>query len=96
MSSKPNSAKITEILYPEFDEIITQCKLKINEKYANYGNSWIKASITLDWWEERLKGEIGEIFDANTIEKFLDEIPDAINILAFMYTLGKQKVKVPK
>ena len=79
-----------QIQYPFFDEIIIQCKAKIQEKFVEYGNSWKDDPITLDWWKKRLEGEIKEIFEAKSVEEFINEIPDAINILAMMFSRSIQ------
>lgn len=76
----------SEIEYPNFDEIVIQCKAKIDDKFAEYANSWKENSFTMDWWEKRLKKEIKEIFKAKSVEEYVDEIPDAINILCMMFS----------
>jgi len=82
--------KADKIEYPFFDEIVIQCKEKIKEKFEEYGNSWKDDPFTMEWWENRLREEIKEIFEAKTIDKFIDEIPDAINILAMIYSRSRQ------
>ncbi len=79
-----------QIQYPNFDDIVIQCKKKIDEKFPEYGNSWKEDPFTMDWWNKRLNREIKEIFEAKSVEKFVDEIPDAINILAFLYSRSRQ------
>ncbi len=78
------------IQYPNFDEIIIHCKAKIDDKFAEYGNSCEENSFTMDWWEKRLKKEIKEIFEAKSVEEFVDEIPDAINILCMLFSRSIQ------
>ncbi len=79
-----------QIQYPFFDEIIIQCKNKMNEKFAEYGNSWKVNPYTMDWWEKRLQKEIKEIFRAKSVDEYINEIPDAINILAMMFSRSIQ------
>jgi len=82
--------KADKIQYPFFDEIVIQCKGKIDDKFAEYGNSWKENPFTMDWWEKRLKKEIKEIFEAKSVEEYVDEIPDAINILSMMFSRSIQ------
>jgi len=76
----------SEIQYPHFEEIVIQCKAKINDKFDEYGNSWKDDPLTMEWWKKRLMKEIKEIFEAKSVEKYVDEIPDAINILCMMFS----------
>ncbi len=74
------------IEYPDFEEIEKVCRKKIEEKFPKYKNSWTDQFATMVWWEQRLKKEIDEIFSAKSPQEYVKEIPDAINILAMMYT----------
>jgi len=76
----------SEIEYPFFEEIVIQCKAKINDKFDEYGNSWKENPFTMDWWQKRLMKEIKEIFEAKSVDEYVDEIPDAINILCMMFS----------
>jgi len=75
-----------QIEYPFFEEIIIQCKGKIDSKFDEYGNSWKENPFTMDWWQKRLMKEIKEIFEAKSVDEYVDEIPDAINILCMMFS----------
>ena len=90
------SSSTTEygIEYPDFDEIIKVCKKKIEEKFPDYKNSWKDELTPISFWEKRLKGEIEEIFSAKSPKEYAKEIPDAINILAMMYTNVVKKCTV--
>ena len=79
------------IEYPDFEEIEKVCKKKIEEKFTDYKNSWTDNFVPISWWEKRLKKEINEIFSAKSPEEYAKEIPDAINILAMMYTNAVKK-----
>ncbi len=76
----------SEIEYPFFEEIVIQCKAKINDKFAEYGNSWKENPFTMEWWQKRLMKEIKEIFEAKSVDEYVHEIPDAINILCMMFS----------
>src|SRR3989304_4692925 len=81
-----SSSTIKEIEFPDFKEIVEKCREKIIKKYPEYENSWKDEGLPLSWWKKRLKKEIEEIFKAKSVEEFVDEIPDAINILAMLYS----------
>lgn len=78
-------ADLSRVQFPQFKNIIENCKDKINEKFPKYGNSWINTRFDDDFWQKRLDGEIKEIFMANNPKEFKDEIIDAINVLSMMY-----------
>ena len=86
-----SSSTIEEIEFPDFKEIMEKCREKMIEKYPEYKNSWQDEGLPLSWWKKRLKKEIKEIFDAKSVEKFVDEIPDAVNILAMLYSNAVKK-----
>lgn len=71
--------------YPEFDEILKECKQKMELKFFEYGNSWKYKPFTLDWWLKRLDGEIKEIHKSKDAVILSDEIIDAINVLCMLY-----------
>ncbi len=52
------------IEYPDFDEIKKHAIKKIDQMYIKYENSWKDSGLTLQWWKDRLLGELNEIFDA--------------------------------
>jgi len=79
------------IEYPDFKEIEQICRKKIEEKFPEYKNSWKDSFTPISWWEKRLKGEIDEIFSAKSPQEYVNEIPDAINILAMMYSSAVKK-----
>ncbi len=79
------------IEYPDFKEIEKVCKEKIEEKFPDYKNSWKDNFTPISWWEKRLRNEIDEIFSAKSPEEYAKEIPDAINILAMMYSNAVQR-----
>jgi formylmethanofuran dehydrogenase subunit E len=83
--SKTNLIK-NKIEFPDFKDIEKVCKEKIIKNFPKYKNSWKDDSVTLDWWGKRLNEEIDEIFKAKSVREFVEEIPDAINILAMMYS----------
>ncbi len=87
------SSSTTEygIEYPDFDEIIKVCKKKIEEKFPQYKNTWTDSFTPIDWWGKRLQTEVDEIFKAKSVREYVEEIPDAINILAMMYTNAVKK-----
>jgi len=80
-----------EIEYPDFEEIIKVCKKKIEEKFPQYKNTWNDSFTSIDWWGDRLQKEVDEIFNAKSVREYVKEIPDAINILAMMYTNAVKK-----
>ena len=86
-----NSSIIDEIAFPDFNDIVEKCREKIIKKYPEYKNSWKDGVFPMDWWKKRLKKEIAEIFKAKSVEEFVDEIPDAINILAMLYSNAVEK-----
>lgn len=85
------SLKAEEIEFPDYKEIEKICREKIREKFPDYKNSWKDEFLPLSWWEERLKKEVDEIFSAKSPDQYAKEIPDAINILAMMYTNAVKK-----
>ena len=87
------SLKTEKIEFPDFKEIEEKCREKIIKKFPEYKNSWKDEDepLTLDWWGKRLRKEIEEIFSAKSVIEYVDEIPDAINILAMMYSNAVKK-----
>lgn len=85
MSNHQN--RLTKVVpdYPDFDEIIKDCKAKMKQKFFQYGNSWKDITISDEWWKKRLEGEIKEIFKTKNHWLSEKEIIDAINILAMMW-----------
>ena len=77
--------------FPDFKEIEQRCREKIIKNYPKYKNSWKDNFTSIDFWKKRLKGEIDEIFSAKSPEQYIDEIPDAINILAMMFSSAVKK-----
>jgi len=75
---------LSQIAFPDFVEIIFNCKEKMKETFVKYGNSWLHFN-GLKFWKDRLDGEINEIWKAKTYEEYQKEIIDAINVLSMMY-----------
>ncbi len=69
--------------YPDFKTIVMNCKKKIDEKFYQYGNSWVNFTDD-EFWKKRLQGEINEIWKAKTPEQMKSEIVDAINVLTMI------------
>jgi len=86
-----NSSITEKIEFPDFNQVEEVCRKKIIEKFPKYKNSWKDDPVTLDWWGKRLNEEIKEIFTAKSVEEYVDEIPDAINILVMMYNNAVKK-----
>ena len=74
-----------KVEFPDFNEIMEECKKKMIEKFPEYGNTWKHEPLTLHWWLQRLRGEISEIKKTKNPTKITAEIIDAINILAMIY-----------
>lgn len=79
------------ICYPYLELIVEECITKIQKQFPKYKNSWLNQSLDISFWHKRLMGEIKEIFEVGQGETRRQEIIDAINILAFMYTLDLRK-----
>jgi hypothetical protein len=77
--------KLDHVEFPDFDKIILICKEQIRGKYSEYGNTWQDPLIAWDWWKQRLRGEIKEIFKTENEYDRRKEIIDAINILSMMF-----------
>lgn len=71
-------------VYPNFEKITKDCQKIIEQKYKEYGNSWVNCN-DIKFWQERLQTEIDEIETATTEEEMTEEILDAINILCMMW-----------
>lgn len=69
--------------FPNFKQIISQCKEKMKSQFPKYGNSW-RGERNFQFWKRRLENEIKEIWEAKTEAEFKKEIVDAINILAMI------------
>lgn len=67
--------------YPNFKEIVNNCKKKIKEKFPDYGNSWVSFSDK-SFWKKRTKEEFDEIWLSESPEQMKNEIDDLINILS--------------
>ncbi len=78
-----------KIKYPDFKNIVKDCKTKINSKFSSYGNSWVNQSDQ-DFWKRRLNDEIKEIWSAKTSVDMIKEIDDAINVLAMIRENAKE------
>ena len=88
--SKTQNKGIIE--YPDFDEIKKRAIKKIDQMYIKYENSWKDSGLTLQWWKERLLGELNEIFDSEprmNVEKRISlmtgEILDLIIVACMFY-----------
>lgn len=85
------SLKSEKIELPDFEELKQECMKKMIENFSKYKNTWSDQFLPLDWWEKRLKNEIEEIFSAKSPQEYVNEIPDAVNILAMMYSNAVKK-----
>ncbi len=81
-----------KIEYPDFDEIKKLAKKKIDVMYIKYENTWKDSGLTLQWWKDRLLGELNEIFDSEprmNVEKRISmmhgEILDLIIVACMFY-----------
>ncbi len=88
--SETKSKPIIE--YPDFDEIKKLATKKIDQMYIKYENTWKDTGLTLQWWKERLLGELNEIFDSEprmNVEKRISlmqgEILDLIIVACMFY-----------
>ena len=72
---------------PSWVMIVKLCKEKIEEKYPQYGNSWV-GYMSKAFWKKRLKGEVAELNDLLSFEhdKRIKELVDIINICAMQIT----------
>jgi len=82
--SKTNLIK-NKTEYPDFEEIVQRCKELMDKKSSKYGNSWKETGFPLQWWHDRMQGELDEIKKAKTVEEALPELLDLINIVAMHY-----------
>lgn len=67
------------IHFPMFEDIVRQCKDKIESQFPKYHNSWI-CTISDDYWDKRLAGELHEVIDSWTKEDRQKELIDLINV----------------
>ena len=79
-----NHIKMTdEVLYPEFEKIIKACKGEIKTKYKQYGNNWVKADNM--YWQIRLKNEVEEYVNSQSIVIEKRKLINIINIAAMAH-----------
>ena len=78
---------------PNWQEIIKLCNKKIEDKYTEYGNSWV-GFFDDDFWDIRLKGEVEELSKLNSWqhEEKIKELVDIINICAMQITNHKVRI----
>jgi len=71
---------------PAWDRIVEDCKEKIENKFSEYGNSWVDNFIFN--WKNRLQGEVNEVEQLSDLsqEEKIDELEDVINICAMRIT----------
>ena len=77
---------MTTIKQPAWDSIIEHCIAKIENKFDDYGNSWVDNFI-LDW-KARLQKEVDEVEELSDLsqEEKIEELHDVINICAMRIT----------
>ena len=82
-----------KIKYPNFKEIINECKKQMKIKFPDYGNSWDDREFTFgyspevdnEFWKKRLKTELKEFLKSNDVDDAKKELIDIINIACMIY-----------
>ncbi len=80
------------IKFPDFNKIINHCKLVMNIKFKQYGNSWVDlrydpstTSSENEFWIKRLDTEFKEFLNAKTVDESKKELVDMINVCSMIY-----------
>jgi len=69
------------IHFPLWDDIVEQCKFKIEKNYPKYGNEWI-TTIDNVYWNDRIQQELDETKNAKSKSERQKELIDVINVAA--------------
>ena len=90
----PENVIHEQIKFPDFNNIIMDCKVLMSLKFPQYKNSWVGKKFTYgtqalpdanEFWKERLMGEVEEFLKANTAEQARKELCDIINVCSMIH-----------
>jgi len=83
-----------QIIFPDFEKIIMECKTYMTLNFPKYKNSWNDMNYEFqqhmyapdnEFWQKRLKDEVKEFFKTDNVTDARKELCDIINVCSMIY-----------